>query len=130
MDTLRTCYTTTMRFPGVGLVPVRWYFTDKPPLPYEHVYGSHNHSRDQGWEDYDTGEPGEVWGAVRQRVNGSPPVFCPCESYEGDESAWVGVSDANSPLFPPCVWGFAFNGAFSTGFDSQTYAQSQTGYVE
>jgi hypothetical protein len=130
MDALRSCYTTTMRFPGVGLVPVRWYWTDKPPLPLEHVYGSHNHSRSQGWEDYDTGEPGEVWGATRKFYNGASPVGCPCVTYRGDENAWLGVSDSTSPLYPSCIWGFAFDLGFSAGFDSETYANGLASFVE
>lgn len=93
-----------MRFPGVGLVEVVWYWTDKEPLNKEHVYGSHNHSREQGWDDGDTGEPGEVWGAERPWDSGAPRVDTCCPGPHGTDASWVGEIDPNNTLVmvPTC----------------------------
>lgn len=96
MDSLRSCYRTWMRFPGVGLVQVQWYWTDFPPLPYTHVYGSHQHSREEGWDDWDTGESGEVWGAEREWCDGSFPAGIVCGDPQGKPPAWGG-----QPVSPP-----------------------------
>lgn len=127
MDAMRSCYDTTMRFPGVGLVRVRWFWTDLPPLDETHVYGSHNHSREEGWEDWDTGEPGEVWGAVRNYHKGfAPPTGCDGEP-QGDSAAWVGESDESSPLFPCGGFGAEFSDEFTEAFYSGTWADGSTG---
>lgn len=126
MDTLRSCYDTTMRFPGVGLVPVRWYFTDRPCLPYTHVYGSHNHSREEGWEDDDTGDPGEVWGAKRRYHKGFPPPGIICDDPLGSELAWLGETDELSPLYQTPGFGAEFSEEFSEAFYSETWASGGT----
>lgn len=98
MDALRSCYTTLMRFPGVGVVPIVWYFTDRPPLDVTHVYGSHNHSREDGWDDWDTGEAGEVWGAPRTYYNGALPVGLTCGQPFGTIGSWAGGSDERTRM--------------------------------
>ena len=121
MDTLRSCYTTEMFFPGFGKHWIRWYWTDQPPLDKNHVYGSHNHIREQGDDDADTGEPGEVWGSPRKWYSGSPPVQCFCDGPMGTDEAWVGETDSGSPLFPSCIWGPEFDSSMSEEFLSQYY---------
>jgi hypothetical protein len=107
-----------MRFPGVGVVPIRWYWTDKPLLGLETIYDSHNHSREEGWDDEDTGEPGEVWGSPRVYDKGEPPGNQCCTGPRGSDAAWVGENDASDPLYlvPLCIHllgfgGFAFGGS-------------------
>jgi hypothetical protein len=118
MDALRSCYRTTMRFPGVGLVPIRWYWTDCPCLPVETVYNSHNHSRDKGWDDYDTGAPGEVWSAARTYDRGIPPPGFGCGQPQGSQAAWLGQSDENSPLYPVGVAGYEYDEGYDNSFFS------------
>ncbi len=127
MDTLRSCYRTMMRFPGVGVVPVQWYFTDKPPLDKEHVYGSHNHIREQGDDDYDTGEPGEVWGASRQWANGVGPVQDFCAGPFGSDNSWIGEPELDAPTIPSALWGAEYDDSHSEGHLSTTYMEGHTG---
>lgn len=122
MDALRSCYETTMRFPGVGLVPVRWYWTDEPVIEVETVYTSHNHTREEGYEDYDTGQAGEVWGAERRYYKGQAPLPSACSGPEGDEAAWLGLSDNTSPLYPTPGWTAEYDEAYSGEWWSITYA--------
>jgi len=126
MDALRSCYTTTMRFPHAGLVRVRWYWTDKPLLGKETIYGSHNHSRDEGWEDWDTGEPGEVWGAERVYDRGDPPTDLCCDGPRGSDAAWVGENSGNDPLYvvPLCIHSVGSGGVSWTGTGNQSVAGS------
>jgi len=121
MDAMRTTYDVDMRFPGVGIVRVRWFFTDNPVLDVVHVYGSHNHSREDGWEDYDTGDPGEVWGSVRTRNDGRPPPSSSCGVPTTDENAWLGETDENSPLYlvgTTDVSEFDYGADYSTDYES------------
>lgn len=120
MDSLRSCYRTLMRFPGVGIVPIQWYWTDKPVLDKVHVYGSHNHTREEGWDDYDTGEPGEVWGAPRYYVKGEPPLVAEDGEPHGSDAAWLGQTDSSSPMFSCGEWGHAYDESFSNDYDSPT----------
>lgn len=100
MDALRSCYSTLMRFPTVGVVPIMWYWTDFPPLNETHVYGSHNHSREQGWDDADTGEMGEVWGAPRIWRDGSKPDGVLCHPALGSPVGWGGYPEHPPVLYP------------------------------
>jgi hypothetical protein len=68
-------------------------------LPFTHVYGSHNHSREQGWDDVDTGDPGEVWGSDRPYYKGAAPILCGEPGIKGDANAWLGLTDRNSPRY-------------------------------
>ncbi len=125
MSVTRSCYRTTMRFPGVGLVPVRWFFTDRDFLPFPHVYDNLMWDRqDIADQDGDTGEPGEVWNAPRPWRNGEGPDLTGCDSPFGSPAAWLGLTDASSPT-TPC--GGTFGGAYaldySDSWDSLTFAE-------
>jgi hypothetical protein len=120
MDTLRSCYVTMMRDGHGTVFPARWYFTDNPPLDKVHVYGSHNHIREQGDDDRDTGDPGEVWGAKRRWVDGSPPLASACEGPQGTDTAWLGELDDSGP-FPPALWGAEFDDSYDDSYLSTTY---------
>lgn len=121
MDTLRSCYTTLFRIPGVGIVPGRWFWTDELPIDKEHVYGSHNHIREVGDDDADSGEPGEVWGAPRHWYNGAPPVECVCDGPKGSDETWLGNTDSNDPLYLSCFWGPEWDSSMSEEWLSQWY---------
>jgi hypothetical protein len=108
-----------MRFPGVGLVDVRWFFTDADPLPFTTVYN------DLNWEKqtqadwlFDTGAAGEVWTADRPWRNGRSPDLSNCNGPEGSLAAWNGVSDPDSPLFHCGAFGAPFDAGYGPGYNS------------
>lgn len=105
-----------MRFPGFGVHEVEWYWTDKGPLPYDTVYSSHNHIREEGDDDGDTGEAGEVWGAPRTHYSGNPLPGYPCKGPFGSEAAWLGQTDSSSPsILVPSVIPFLGRGGMAWG---------------
>jgi hypothetical protein len=89
-----------MRFPGFGVFPVVWFFTDDDTFDMETIYNSHNHSREDGYEDMDLGTPGEVWGATRTYHYGNRPDWVICGEPFGSQSAWNGETDSTSPVTP------------------------------
>jgi len=85
---LRSCYVTTMRFPGVGDVPVQWYWCDKDaqPLPFPTVYNSRNWINEG---ERGPNVPGEIEGAPRKWANGKNP-HQGCDKPKGSADAWIG----------------------------------------
>jgi len=77
-----------MFFPRSGVIPVEWYFTDKPPLKYPTRYNSRNWLTD-GIRDVSS--PGEIEGSRRQWTNGRGP-FGECTVPKGSADAWAGKS--------------------------------------
>jgi len=113
-----------MFFPGVGDVPVRYFFTDKPYLPFPSVYGSNNWIRDLPVDaDGEDDEAGERWTVPRPWRNGAPPLECDCTYPQGSLDAWMGLSDSTSPLFQCPGWGFAYDEEYDEEYDSQTFAE-------
>jgi len=121
MDTLRSCYTTLFRIPGIGVIPGRWFWTDALPVDKEHVYGSHNHIREDGDDDADTGEPGEVWGAPRHWYSGAPPIAGDCGPPIGEDRVWTGEEAGPFDTVPSPIWGPEFDLSMSEEFWSQYY---------
>jgi hypothetical protein len=74
------------------LIPVKWYFTDRPYLPFPHVYGTWKDDRLDKWSqlDYDDGGPGEVTTIDQPFWLGSPPPILTCTGYKGSPAAWLG----------------------------------------
>lgn len=110
-----------MRFPKAGLIPVQWYFTDKPPLPFPHVYGSNNWINSDERPEYDDGTPGEVFGAARPWYSGRAPLLDPGPP-QGSEAAFLGETPQAEGLKTPCGrWLFDFNSDYGADYDSATY---------
>ncbi len=121
IDATRSCYATLCRIPGVGVIPIRWFFTDSALVNRETVYGSHNHIREDWSDDVDTGEPGEVWGSRRVWVDGSPPTPGLCSGDGGTDSTWLGNEDPSSPSFLSPPWPCEFDESYSVEYFSRTY---------
>jgi hypothetical protein len=126
VDLLRSCYTCKMRFfrDDPRTTDVRWFFTDRPPLPFPTIFTSRN------WFG-ECDEPpllGEIepWNNVY--TNGSPSVSVPLRGLCGSEQDFAeGRSlPPEAPVvigddgFPVCcnVSGAAFTNGFDFGFDS------------
>ena len=79
-----------MNFPGVGLIPIRWYFVDDAPfLSVPTVFNSRNWLSDHN-QEYPAGE---VLGASRPYANGKGPNLN-CNGSAGSDAAWEGESVA------------------------------------
>lgn len=102
MDIARSCYEVMMKFPVAtpnNPQRIRWFFTDKPPLPFPTVYYSHNWST----------RPANGMGQVSNRlnwVNGSKPGLPLRKSFFGDQDAWRGTvaeekQPASDQILPP-----------------------------
>lgn len=117
MDVLRSCYTSTWRFPGGYEVPGRFYFNDgAEPYPHLHYFGSANWHRGDGteWPAY-----GEIDQAARPWHNGSfapppppaQPAIPPEDQLGGDDqvqgvvpagpATWELVQGVPLPCYPP-----------------------------
>lgn len=72
--------------PGGDPVEIQWFFTDKPPMTFDHIGASRNWLSDR---EEDT-SPGEVKGADRPWVNGAGPSFPCCDVPFGTADAWMG----------------------------------------
>jgi hypothetical protein len=106
VDILYSAYETMMRFgsgPGSIVIPVRWYRTILPPLPFPTVYNAHRWALDTEDERamIDRGQPGEVWGEQRRWVKiEDVPVNVACRAPKGSREAWLGsYIPGLSPLF-------------------------------
>lgn len=99
MGDIRAAYTTLMRFPGVGVIGVRWYFTDKPYLDKPHVYGPWRWFRENDLDsEIDDGQPGELRTYPWQFANGNAPRGLTCTGPRGTDAQWVG--EQVEPLYP------------------------------
>jgi hypothetical protein len=121
MDWQRSCKETTMIFPGVGPVRVRWYWTDKPPLPFPTVYGSADWRADKP-VDFDGDIPGfgEDLTYPRPQRNGKPPLPCDCDGPQGSPAAWLGLT--GTPLYSCPGWGASYDLGYNDDYDSLTLA--------
>ena len=122
MDWQRSCKEVTMVFPGVGPLRVRWYWTDKEPLPFPHVYGSADWRADKPVDfDGDIDGYGEDLTYPRPERNGQPPLPCSCTGPEGSEAAWRG--EPTTELFGCPGWGAEYNEEYSDAYDSITFEE-------
>lgn len=111
-----------MLFPGVGPVPVRWYWTEKDFLKFPTVYNSLNEIKtDSSDWDADDGLAGEMWTAPRRWRNGSSPLMVNGPSPRGSRDAWLGLSDSSSPLFGCGTWPAEYDDEYDDQFMSETF---------
>lgn len=102
IDILRSCYETDMFIPGAlpsEIVRIRWFFTDRPMVPFRTYYGSRN------WHPHDAGGgAGEIKGATRPWRDGSPPGNLK-PFWEGPDDAYI--SELPYPaIFESRTWCF------------------------
>jgi len=109
-----------MRIPGVGLVPGRWYFTDKDYLPFPHVYGPWKWFRPDPYSmlDYDDGQAGEVTTIPQPFSLGHPGPPSTCTGFKGSPDSWAGVDTGERYLVTgfPGPLGRAHSDGYSRGF--------------
>jgi hypothetical protein len=121
MDDLRACHQAVMRFPRIGLVPVQWYWSDKPELNTPSVYGAWKwFKEDVSDYEYDDGQPGEVLTIPQPFVLGDPPDTAPTSPVpRGSPAAWMGEDTGESYLvqgYPCTPMGRAYSWGYSDGF--------------
>jgi hypothetical protein len=110
-----------MRFPGIGLVPVVWYWTDKPFVDFGHVYGSWKWWKDD-LSDYDQDDlqPGELLNIPQPFYVGTPPDAAPTSPVpRGSAAAWMGEDTGERYLvqgYPCARIGRAYSFGYSDGF--------------
>lgn len=87
---LRACYYSIIRFPGVGPVLGRYYFTDKPYLPLPHAYGPWRWFRESEADaDADDGLVGDITSFPWRFYSGLAPQLH-CDGFRGSPEAWMG----------------------------------------
>lgn len=105
MDLLRSCYEVNMKMftDSETLIHVRWYFTDKPPLPFPTVFNSRNWLYDKK----STYPLGESASGYRPWVTGASPPWqdaaLPCDCWKDQRRAVSGASIGDKLCLSP-IW--------------------------
>lgn len=117
-----SCCLSLMRFKNAGLVWVRWYWTDLPPLDVPTVYGSQFWISEGEHSEFDDGTVGEVFGSEIPYRKGEAPAGV-TGTPQGSADAWIGQPEDGESLYSPCgTWPFDYNLDYNTDYDGQLSA--------